>query len=335
MAYIHAKRVGNKTYYTLRISAKQNGRVITKDLCNLGDDLTKVDIDSLEKEYKDKIRKSYRVLKKFLESNVYLEKAKRLKLRQSLYLSKEQLLEIEAIKLHYSSKFLKLDNLTQKEIMEMFMINFAVNSTAIEGNTITLKEASDLFREDIIPKNRTLREVYDLTNTKKAWDFLVKSRSKLDLEAIRAVHDMLLENIDKRVGYRAHDIRIYGQPFKPSPARYVIPDTKLLLDWYNNNKNMHPFMLAMLFHHKFERVHPFSDGNGRTGRMLMNYILFQSKYPPLVISRRFRKDYLDALNEADKALIKGLTAFDEKNYRELIEFLVSQYKLSYWDIFLF
>ena len=335
MAYIHAKRVGNKTYYTLRISAKQNGKVITKDLCNLGDDLAKIDIGDLEKQYKDKIRKSYRVLKKFLESNIYLEKAKRIKIRQSIYLSKEQLWEIEAIRLHYASKFLKLDNLTQKEIMEMFMINFAVNSTAIEGNTITLKEASNLFREDIIPKNRTLREVYDLTNTKKAWDFLVQGMPKLDLGTIQAVHDMLLENIDKRKGYRMHDIRIYGQPFKPSPARYVIPDIKLLLEWYNSNKKMHPFMLAAFFHHKFERVHPFSDGNGRTGRMLMNYILFQSKYPPLVVSRKFREDYLDALNEADKALKKGLTAFDEKNYKELIEFMVLQYKLSYWDIFLF
>lgn len=335
MAYIHAKRVGDKTYYTLRISAKQNGRVITKDLCSLGDDLTKVDIDSLEIRYKDKIRKSYRILKKFLESNIYLEKARHLKPRQSAYLTKEQLLEIESIKLHYASRFLKLDNLTQKEIRDMFMINFAVNSTAIEGNTITLKEASNLLREDIIPKNRTLREVYDLTNTKKAWDFLVQNKPKLNLETIKIVHDMLLENIDERKGYRTHDIRIYGQPFKPSPARYVTADIKLLLDWLNANKKMHPFMLAMLFHHKFERVHPFSDGNGRTGRLLMNYILFLLKYPPLVISRRFRKDYLDALNEADKSLNKGLTAFDEKHYSSLIEFIVSQYTLSYWDIFLF
>lgn len=335
MAYIHAKRVGDKIYYTLRISVKKNGRVITKDLCNLGDDLAKIDIDSLEMKYKDKIRKSYRILKKFLESNIYLEKAKHIKLRQSPFLTKEQLLEIESIKLHYISKFLKLDELTQKEIMDMFMINFAVNSTAIEGNTITLKEASNLLREDIIPKNRTLREVYDLTNTKKTWDFLIQNKPPLNLETIKTLHDLLLENIDSRKGYRMHDIRIYGQPFKPSPAKYVVADIKLLLEWYNANKNMHPLILAMLFHHKFERVHPFSDGNGRTGRLIMNYILYLFKYPPLVISRRFRKDYLDTLNEADKSLSKGLTAFDKKYYDNLIDFIISQYKLSYWDIFLF
>ncbi|MFH1638565.1 MAG: Fic family protein [Candidatus Woesearchaeota archaeon] len=333
MAYIHVKRVGNKKYYSLRVSARKGPMVITKDLCNLGSDISKIKIDELEKKYRKDIRSSYRTIKRFLDSNYYLEKAKKSKIVKDPYFSKEQLLEIKAILLHYNSRFLKLDSLSQEEAMETFMINFAVNSTSIEGNTITLKQAHSLFKEDIIPKNKTLREVHDLTNTKEAWEFVNKDFS-LSLDYIEKVHDILLKNIDKRKGYRAHDIRIFGQPFKPSPARYVRADMKLLLEWYKKSK-MHPLALAAFFHHKFENIHPFSDGNGRTGRILMNFILMSSGYPPLIISQRFRKEYLAALNEADKSLKKGLTNVDMKHYRKLVALICWQFKASYWDTFLF
>ena len=148
MAYIHVKRIGNKKYYTLRISVRKEDKVITKDLANLGDDLSKININNLEKKYKNEIRKSYLTIKKFLDSNHYIEKAKKLKLKKSLYFSKEQQLNIESILLHFNSKFLKADKLTQEEVYESFLINFAVNSTSIEGNTITLKQAHKLFKED-------------------------------------------------------------------------------------------------------------------------------------------------------------------------------------------
>ncbi len=161
MVYIHVKNVRGKKYYTLRMSVRKNDRIITKDLCNLGDDLSKIDLDKLEKKYKSQIRKSYRTLKTFLDKNTYLEKAKTLKVKKDEYLSKEQQQEINAILLHYKTRFLKLDKLTQEEAFENFILSFAVNSTSIEGNTINLKEARDLFTKKRMPKNKTLREVYD------------------------------------------------------------------------------------------------------------------------------------------------------------------------------
>jgi len=335
MAYIHVKRIGDKKYYTLRISVRKDGKVITKDLCSLGNDISKINIDSLGKKYKKEIRKSYETIKRFLETNHYLEKAKKKKIKKSLYFNKEQLDNIEATLLHFNSSFLKLDKLTQKEILDIFTINFAVNSTSIEGNTITLNEAHTLFQENILPKNRTLREVYDLINTKKVLDFLEENKPKITFELIEKIHDMLLENIDKRKGFRNHDIKILRRPFKPSPARYVKADMKLLLDWYDKNKNkIYPPALIAFLHHKFENIHPFSDGNGRTGRVLMNYILSFYNYPPFIISQRFRKEYLDVMNEADKSLKKGITNIDLKYYRKLLDFIYSQFKSSYWDIFL-
>lgn len=66
----------------------------------------------------------------------------------------------------------------------------------------------------------------------------------------------------------------------------------------------------------------------------MNYILFLSGYPPMVISRRFRKEYLDVMNKADKSLRQGITKVDRDYYENLLEFIYSQYRVSYWDIFL-
>lgn len=317
------------------MSVRKDNKVITRDLCNLGDDLSKINLDRLEKKYKDKIRKSYKTLKNFLDKNIYLEKAKKLKLKKDAYFSREQQEEINAILLHYKTNFLKLDKLTQKEVFEIFILIFAVNSTSIEGNTINFEEAHELFTKDKIPKNKTLREIYDLKNTKKSILFLKEKSSEINESLIIKLHEMLLENIDTRTGFRTHEIRILGQPFKPSPARYIKADIKLLIDWYNKNKvKLNPLVLATLFHHKFEKIHPFSDGNGRTGRVLMNHILNLAGYPPTVITKRFRDDYISAMNDADKTLSKSMIDMDPTGYKKLVDFSVLEFKGSYWDIFL-
>lgn len=335
MVYIHVKRIGGKKYYTLRISVRDGENVITKDLCSLGSDLSKIKIEDLEKKYHQEIRDSYDTIKKFLDTNYHYEKSKNKKLKKDEFFSHEQVINIDAILEHFNTKYKRLDKQTQADFLDKFLINFAVNSTSIEGNTITLKEADRLINEDIIPKNRTLREVNDLTNTKKTVEFLNETKPDITLELIEQIHDMLLENIDERKGYRNHPIKILGQPFKPSPPQYVKADVRLLLNWLKENEDkMHLLALVTFFHHKFENIHPFSDGNGRTGRVLMNYVLSSLGYPPFVISRRFRKEYLDSMNKADNSLKKGLIKVEIDDYRSLLDFMYSQFKVSYWDNFL-
>ncbi|MDD9954303.1 MAG: Fic family protein [Candidatus Woesearchaeota archaeon] len=335
MVYIHTKKVGETTYYTLRISYRKNGKVVTKDLENLGTDLSKISIATLEKKYKKEVRKSYKTLKRFLDTNYYLREAKKKKHKQHTFLTQEQHHSIEAARIHYTTKFLALDKLSQHEIYEHFLLKFAVNSTAIEGNTITLKEADLLLRENILPKGKHIREVYDLQNTRTVFAELLKTNPKISHKTMILVHDALLVNIDRRVGYRTTDIEIFGQPFKPTPGRYVRDDMQFLLQWYNKNKKtLHPFLLAVCFHHKFENIHPFADGNGRTGRMLMNHILIQHKYPPLVVSRRHRDEYISVISRADAAIKSDIGAVNE-HYLPLIEFLALSLEESYWDTFLF
>ncbi|MBI5003262.1 Fic family protein [Candidatus Woesearchaeota archaeon] len=336
MVYIHVKKVGNKQYYTLRVSYRNNnGNVLTKDLENLGTDISKISIEMLEKKYKKEVRESYRGLQRFLESEYYINKARKTKFKQNNFFTKEQREEIEATNFHFHRKFSSLDKLTKKEIFEMFLIKFAVSSTSIEGNTITLSEARRLFQENILPKNKTLREVYDLQNTKTVFFDLLERKPDVTAEVIAKVHDALLQNIDLRLGYRNHDIRILGEPFSPTPARYVKDDIKLLIEWYRKQrKNMHPLALAIFFHHKFENIHPFSDGNGRTGRMIMNLILIKENYAPFIILATQRKEYLAAMNEADQAIKKDLFSIDMKDYSKLFTFCTEQYTKTYWNTFL-
>lgn len=337
MAYIHIKKVGNKHYYTLRVSKRnKEGNVITKDIETLGDDITKINLDTLEKKYKKDIRQSYRTLKRFLEVEHYNNLAKKAKLKSSPYFTKAALTEIEAIHSHYKTAFSHLDKLTQTEIFEMFLLKFAVSSTSIEGNTINLNQARKLLQEDILPKNKTLREVHDLQNTKKVFFTLLEKQPEITLVSIENTHAALMENIDVRKGYRIHDIHILGQPFSPSPARYVQTDMRLLLDWYlKQRKRIHPFALALFFHHKFEQIHPFSDGNGRTGRMIMNLLLQKEGYPPIIIFATVRKEYLHVMNQADKAIKKDLFSIDMQYYHSLFAFCLEQYKKTYWNTFLF
>ncbi|MFC1666117.1 Fic family protein [Nanoarchaeota archaeon] len=332
MVYIYKKVSGEKSYYYLRASMKKKGKVVTKDLAYLGNSIENVQkkLDSLA-QYKSEIKKAYRTIKIFLETDYYLKKAKKLKLKKDDFLL-SKLEEVEACKIHYSKKFKRLDKLTQQDFMKAFAVEFAFNTTSIEGNTITLKEARNLLEEGYTPKNKTLREIHDVQNTSNVFLEILKSKKEITHEFIIDIHKKLMENVDKRIGYRTGDIRVTHSQFDASPAKYIKTDINLLLKWYNKNKNkFHPLVLSTLFHHKFERVHPFWDGNGRTGRMLMNYILIRNNYPPIIIKKKLRLFYLNALRKADKSELFNI---DTKKYLDLVEFASDSMISKYWNIFL-
>ena len=333
MVYIYKKTAGGKTYYYLRISERKGKRVIAKDIAYLGGSIEEVR-KALEKisEYKDEIRKAHKTIHSFLETNYYLEKAKSIKLRKNEFL-REKLEEIEACKIHFSKKFKLLDETTKKETLKNFLIEFAFNTTSIEGNTINLEEAKNLLQEGLTPKNKTLREIYDLQNTEKVFFKLLDLKEDLSHNLIINIHDNLIENIDARKGYRTIDVRVLRSNFDATPAPYVKTDMGLLLNWYEKNKaSLHPLVLATIFHHKFEKIHPFMDGNGRTGRILLNYILLLNDYPPMIIYKKSRKEYLEALRKADKS---DLTKNSKDDYFDLVQFSVNEMIEAYWNIFLF
>ncbi|MDP3728507.1 MAG: Fic family protein [bacterium] len=333
MVYIYKKKSGEKNYYYLRASQKKGKKTIVKDIAYLGTTIEEVEqaIIKLPKWEKE-IRKAYHTINNFLKSNHYKEKAKKEKRKKDEYLEQDLLLEIEATKIHFQSVFKKKNTLTQKETIKIFTIEFAFNTTSLEGNTIKLQEAKILLEEGLTPKNKTLREVYDLQNTEEVLVEVISDKEDLSHEKIQDIHLKLMKNIDERKGYRREEVRVFKSNFDASPAPYVKTDMDLLLKWYNENKKkLHPLILAGIFHHKFEKIHPFMDGNGRTGRMLLNKILLLNEYPPLIIRKKERKGYIQALREADKS---NPLERERKNYASLNQFLGKELISSYWDIFL-
>lgn len=332
MVYIYKKTVGGRVYYYLRASVRVEGKQVVRDIAYVGNSLEEIQkaLTKLPK-YEKEIRKTYKTLRNFIESNRYLEKVKVLKLKRDSYLG-DRLNEVEACKMHYNSMFQRQNKKTQEEVYKQFIIEFAFNTASIEGNTITLKQAKELLEEGITPKGKTLREIYDIQNTERVFNELLIKKEAISHESIIAIHESLLKNIDVRVGYRTQDIHVVKANFKSSPKEYIQTDMTLLLEWYTKHKKeLHPLVLAMLFHHKFEKIHPFFDGNGRTGRMIMNYILMKNGYPPIIIHNRLRNIYLNAMRKADAS---APTRSELREYKELIEYGVNECIATYWNTFL-
>lgn len=331
MAYIYKKRVGDKAYYYLRASKRQGNRIIAKDIAYLGNTIDEVRA-SLAKLPAKNIRPAYKTIGRFLESNTWLKQAQTLKLKSMPFVDKSLLEQVEACRLHWQNVFQKRDHATKKDYFQKFSIEFAFNTTSIEGNTITLKEAERLLLEQLTPKNKTLREIYDVQNTERVFFNIINDLPEISHETSIKIHSELMKNIDARIGYRTEDVHVIHAHFASTPAQYVKTDINLLLQLYKKNTaKLHPLALGGIFHHKFEKIHPFFDGNGRTGRMLLNTILLRSKYPPLIVRKRNRAAYLDALSRADHA---DLTKITPEYYKKLIEFLAIELIETYWNNFL-
>src|SRR3989338_3019823 len=198
MAYIYRKAVGSKEYYYLRASARKGTRIIAKDIAYLGSTLDEVRA-SLHKIPQSTLRKAHKTIQLFLESNTYLEKAKELKLKTTPFLDKTLLEEVEACKLHWQHASKQRDRRTQQDFIKKFAIDFTFNTTSIEGNTITLKQAQLLLSEDLTPKNKTLREIHDVQNTERVFLQLLEQVPELSHETIIQIHGELMRTVDQRV----------------------------------------------------------------------------------------------------------------------------------------
>lgn len=319
--YIEKKKIGKNEYNYLKVSVRVGNEVKTKTIAYLGKEpMSKNAIkEKIAKMSKSKIDRIKRELKKEI-TDINKE-----------FLNDALLNTLEKIKKDFNKK-LKLDNKLIDDMFKDFKTFYIYNTNAIEGNTLTLQETSLLLNENKTPEGRDLREIYDHINEKETFDYILKNKPTVNNDLIIKLHSMLLDKIDKRVGsFRLHNVRVFGASFETSPAKYVRIDMSLLLKWYNKNKKrLHPLILAAIFHEKFERIHPFYDGNGRTGRMLINLILIQSNLPPLIIKNKDRKEYYEVLSFAHKA---DLTKTDINLYKPIVNFCHNQILSTYEKIF--
>ncbi|MGF6990417.1 Fic family protein [Lachnospiraceae bacterium PM6-15] len=200
-----------------------------------------------------------------------------------------------------------------KSYRQDFFVNYTYNSTAIEGNTLTLLEQKTVLEDNIAIGGKSLREIFEVYNHKKAFDYLEKCLSEnqpLSENIVKELHAILTENVMVGGVYRDYPVRISGASFTPVTGNQMFYDLKNFyadMEWKPKDNALE---YASWVHAEFVKIHPFGDGNGRTARMLLNYQLMQSGLLPVQIKKEQRLTYYEALDQyATKNELEPFTKF--------------------------
>lgn len=194
----------------------------------------------------------------------------------------------------------KIHSISLESYEKDFELRFTHNSTAIEGNTLTLMETKVVLEDEISIGGKQLREIYEVINHKKAYQYVKKSIREnkcLDEGIIKDIHSILMDNILIGGIYRNVEVRISGSNHVPPSGNEMYIQIKNFYEDMQYKTNMNPIELAAWTHAEFVRVHPFVDGNGRTSRLIMNYQLLAHGYLPVSIAKEDRLDYYNALEQ--------------------------------------
>ncbi|BAE81936.1 Fic family protein [Desulfitobacterium hafniense] len=180
-----------------------------------------------------------------------------------------------------------------KRLQEKFLVEFTYNSNAIEGNTLTLRETA-LVLEGVTIDQKPLKDHLEAVGHRDAFLYiqrLVTEKAPVSERIIKDIHSLvLMDRPDDKGVYRRIPVTIMGTYHEPSQP-YRIPVQMEQLIAAQKEEKRHPLENAAVFHLKFEGIHPFIDGNGRTGRLLLNLMLMQQGYPPIDVKFADRKRY--------------------------------------------
>lgn len=215
------------------------------------------------------------------------------------YKSKESILD----QIDYKKR--ELDGrrpLTEGEVErlnEEFIVEYTYNSNAIEGNTLTLRE-TDLVLRGLTIDQKPLKDHMEAVGHKEAFDYvrdLVRDNVPISERVIKQIHYLVLaDKKDDRGVYRRVPVRIMGAQHEPVQPYLIEPKMDQLLREFSES-NEHIVTKLALFHIEFEGIHPFIDGNGRTGRLLVNLELMKAGFPPIDIKFTDRIKYYNAFDE--------------------------------------
>jgi Fic family protein len=281
-----------------------------------------------EKDKVEKIRKylGMNLSKENLEKN--RKKAERLILEVieemgakifSFYLTKRQI----DILNNYSKK-IKVFHLSKEE-WETFTEDFVYNTNAIEGSTMTEREVREVLEEK--PKIKNSEEIEAL-GVARAVRYIKSTKEDLSLNLLLKLHKLCFEGSKSFAG-KFRDVNVIIRNSGGDVIHTGVPKEELkdylndFIKWYKeNNKKFKPLVLASILHNQFEHIHPFQDGNGRVGRLLLNYILIKNNYPPINIKLEDRQEYYWILQKYSK----------EDDLKPTLKFLIKQYNKTLKEV---
>lgn len=221
-------------------------------------------------------------------------------------LTKEQIKRLEEVKKeHLKKPPIPAD-------YESFGIKFTYNTNAIEGSTVTERDAVLILKDGVAPRGRTLIEIREAENHKKAFEYILNENCKVTKAFILKIHKIaskgLLGTYEGK--FRDVPVQIVGTDVKTTPPEDIDTEVNGLLRWYGKaRKKMNPVQAAAVFHEKFEKIHPFRDYNGRTGRLILNYMLKSEGYPMIIIPVKKRERYYKVLDASHKGNYKPTVKF--------------------------
>lgn len=309
MAYIETIKKGKNNFYYLT----QTVRVLDKFkkvrwFLGKGDipqDRLKVIAKNVEKNLKDKVKSIKNV-------------------KEVVVFDKETLKKLQKIKINYQKLISSISNIEYGIIEKDHLINFTFNTNAIEGSTITLKETTHILEDKITPEGKSLREVHEIENTSKAYEFMKEYKGDVSINFIEQIHYNLTYNILGNEAGVFRKIQVYmgGSKHIPSKPSEIKNEMRKLIQWIKNHRKIHQVIKAVYVHHYFIAIHPFIDGNGRTGRLLLNFMLMKAGYPPICIKKEERIKYTDYLEDARNGDITNFLNFIVKKIEDAYQLVV-------------
>jgi fido (protein-threonine AMPylation protein) len=205
-----------------------------------------------------------------------------------------------------------------KKQWELFTEDFVFNTNAIEGSTVLREEVHNILNK----KNVTDNEEIETKGVAIAVDYIRKTKEDFSIKLMLKLHKLCFEGSKDFAGkFRKVEVVIRDRSGNIIHSGTLVEnldkELKELVEWYKNNKEkFKPLVLAAIIHNEFEDIHPFQDGNGRVGRLLLNYILIKNNYPPINILLEDRMQYYITLQEYQK----------NNKLRPSLQFLLKQYK---------
>jgi Fic family protein len=211
-------------------------------------------------------------------------------------------------------------NKIPQDYLDDILVRLAHHSAGIEGNTISLPATVSIILNGTLPisSGATVREFYEIENHKQAFSNMLdhlENNDKLSVSIIKEIHADLTDRLQYDKGqFKKNENLIIGAEFQtasPSETPFLVQQLVDNLDYRLENATTEEEKLESVLdtHIQFERIHPFSDGNGRTGRMLMNYSLLQEGFPPLIIEKETKATYVELLAKQD---VSGFLSFAQE-----------------------
>jgi Fic family protein len=260
------RKIGNEEFYYLQHTYRKNKKPVTLS------------------KYLGKELPSQKKIEKYKQELVLVQK-------QELYK------KLESIKEKFQKNWQKVPESVKEQELHEIAIVFTYNTNAIEGSTITLEDTREIIEQRTAPK-KSMRDIKETENHAKVFLHMIRDSVPLTIPLLLQWHNQLFEETKPDIAGKFRDYLVRVGDYRTPDWQDV---EKLMQEFMIQTTKVHenPVEHAARMHYRFEKIHPFGDGNGRIGRLLMNHILWHNGYPMLIIEYRKRASYYRALRNEE------------------------------------